>query len=59
MIKEMKKYHQCEECKLLYKDKKWAERCERWCTENKSCNLEITKHALKGGKNNETKFRKS
>ncbi len=39
--------YKCKECGLIYKDKDWAEKCENWCKENKSCNLEITKHAIK------------
>ncbi len=50
MVKEIKKegklYFQCEECKFLYEDKEWAEKCEVWCKENHSCNIEITKHAV-------------
>ena len=42
-----KKFYQCEECKFLYEDKNWAEKCQAWCKENNSCNLEITKHAVK------------
>ena len=44
-IKNNKKYFQCEECKLKYKEKKWAEKCEFWCKKYKSCNLKIIKHA--------------
>jgi len=39
--------YNCLECGLKYREKKWAEKCEEWCKEHKSCNLEITKHALK------------
>ncbi|MCM8826375.1 MAG: hypothetical protein NC904_02535 [Candidatus Omnitrophica bacterium] len=47
-IKEAEKiYFACEKCGLLYKEKIWAEKCEKWCSKNKSCNLEITKHAIK------------
>ena len=48
MVKEIKNkgYHECEECKLMYKDKVWAEKCEKWCKKYKSCNLEITKYAI-------------
>jgi len=42
-----KEYYQCKECKLIYEDKSMAEKCETWCKENKSCNLEITKYADK------------
>lgn len=51
MVKKLSKgdknVYQCEECDFLYKDKHWAEKCENWCKENKSCNLEITKHVIK------------
>lgn len=39
-------YHQCGECKLLYGKKKLAEECEAWCREHKTCNIEITTHAV-------------
>lgn len=45
--KENKTTYQCEECKLRYKDNKWAKKCEKWCHENQSCNLEIIEHAIK------------
>lgn len=45
-IKSMKVY-MCDECNLFYFDKKNAERCEEWWKDNKSGNLEITRHALK------------
>ena len=41
-----KKLYKCKECELIYKDKKLAEKCERWCKEHKSCNLKITKYAV-------------
>ena len=55
MVKEENGKYQCEECKLFYRDREWAEKCEIWCKENKSCNIEITNHAenkvrLGGGK---------
>lgn len=34
----------CEECGYRYKEKETAEKCEAWCRENHSCNLEIIKH---------------
>lgn len=39
-------YYQCEECRLIYKDKGWADKCEKWCRENRSCNLNIVKHSI-------------
>jgi len=47
MVKEKGESFQCEECMLLYKEKSWAEKCEAWCKENNSCNLEITSRAIK------------
>lgn len=46
--KEDRELHQCEECGFYYNEKEWAEKCENWCRENKSCNLEITAHAVEG-----------
>lgn len=48
-----KELYQCEECGFHYKDdstslitgREWAEKCEVWCREHKSCDLEITAHA--------------
>ncbi len=44
--KENKILYQCPECGLYYKEKEWAEKCEAWCREHKSCNIEITKRAV-------------
>jgi len=51
-IKNDKKLYQCPECGLLYKEKEWSDRCEAWCKEHHSCNLEITKHAIKNNQKN-------
>lgn len=40
------KNYQCEECGFEYKEKEWAEKCEAWCKEHRSCNIEITSHAI-------------
>ena len=37
--------YQCQECGFHYADKELAEKCEAWCREHKSCNIEITAHA--------------
>ena len=37
----------CLKCSFLYKDKKLAEKCENWCMNHNSCNIEIAKHAIK------------
>lgn len=45
-IKEKnKELYQCEECGFHYESKELAEKCEEWCKEHHSCNLEITAHA--------------
>ncbi|MCX6751222.1 MAG: hypothetical protein NT161_00405 [Candidatus Nomurabacteria bacterium] len=40
------KLFQCPECGLYYKESEWAEKCEVWCKEHKSCNLEIISHSV-------------
>ncbi|MBI2515123.1 hypothetical protein HYV91_03015 [Candidatus Wolfebacteria bacterium] len=45
--KDEKILYQCEECKLRYKERETALKCETWCREHKSCNLEIIKYAEK------------
>ena len=50
MVKKIKKenkiYYLCEACKFFYKKKEIAEKCQKWCEEHNSCNLEIIKHAV-------------
>ena len=41
------KLYECPECHLKYKDEEWTKKCEVWCRERHSCNLEITAHAEK------------
>ena len=41
-----KTFYQCAECGLQYTEKETAEKCQAWCKEHKSCNLEIIKHAV-------------
>jgi len=43
--KDNKELYQCEECGFHYVDREWAEKCETWCGEQKSCNIEITARA--------------
>ncbi len=38
--------YQCEECGFQYAEKEWAEKCETWCKEHQSCNIEITAHTI-------------
>ena len=47
LIKGKKEYFECRECNFLYDDAGLAEKCEKWCREHHSCNIEITKHAIK------------
>ncbi len=57
MIKKIiasdKNYYQCKECGFQYVEKKLADKCEAWCKKSHSCNIEITAHAVKKGKNDE------
>ncbi len=50
MVKEIKKNEKtlyiCEECGFAYDHKEWAQKCQQWCKQNQSCNLEITQHAV-------------
>jgi len=41
------KIYKCPECGIEYYEKEWAEKCETWCKEHKTCNVEIIKHAVK------------
>ncbi len=43
--KNEKKLYRCPECGLHYEERIWAEKCEVWCREKKSCSREITAHA--------------
>ena len=36
----------CEECGFDYEQKKWAEKCQEWCKQHQSCNLEINQHSV-------------
>lgn len=45
-----KKTYECPECGLHYEDKGQVEKCEAWCKEHKSCNLEITSNAIENKK---------
>jgi len=51
MVKKIKKkgknYYKCEECGLIYIDKKWVEKCKAWCRKYHTCNIEIISHAKK------------
>lgn len=44
---ENRELYQCEECGLKHESKETAEKCQAWCKEHKSCNLDIIKYAVK------------
>lgn len=50
MVKELIKdgvtLYLCEACGFAYKEKEWAQKCQQWCQQHHSCNLEITQHAV-------------
>jgi hypothetical protein len=43
---EGKVCYRCEQCGFIYPNMETAERCEAWCSEHRSCNLDITKYAM-------------
>ena len=36
--------YECGECGFVYEEREWAAKCEAWCHEHHSCNLEIIQH---------------
>lgn len=50
MVKEVRKndktLYACEECGFAYEQEEWAQKCQEWCSEHQSCNLEITEHSV-------------
>lgn len=47
--------YRCSECGLGYKEREIAEKCQAWCKEHKSCNLDIIKYAIKENENTSAK----
>ena len=47
MVREEDGLFVCEKCGFKYDSAELAEKCEDFCAKNKSCSLEITKHAVK------------
>jgi len=45
-IRNNKNYFICEECGFACESKERAENCQNWCKEHKTCNIEITRHAI-------------
>jgi len=46
ITKENDLLFQCDECRMLYKELKWALKCEAFCKKNRQCSLEIMEHAV-------------
>ena len=46
VIKNDKTYYQCEACGFYYETRDLAQKCEDFCNKYKSCDMEITKHAV-------------
>lgn len=44
--KENQELYRCGECGFKYVEKEWAEKCEAWCREHHSCNIEIIAQAV-------------
>ena len=44
-----KNLYACPVCQMKYKEESIAKKCEIWCREHKSCNLDIIKNAVKEG----------
>ncbi|OGL30605.1 hypothetical protein A3D14_03310 [Candidatus Saccharibacteria bacterium RIFCSPHIGHO2_02_FULL_47_12] len=46
VFKLSKNLYRCPECGLHYENEEIAKQCEAWCSEHKSCNLEITRFSV-------------
>ncbi len=46
LLKNSKKFYICDACGFAYEQKEQAQKCQRWCEEHNSCNLELTKYAV-------------
>lgn len=55
-MNNQKEHYICKECGFVYEEKLWVEKCEAWCKEHHSCNLEIISHGKppKADRNNPT-----
>ena len=53
-IKNNQSLYQCKGCGLHYKDKELADKCEAWCKEHKTCNVEITNQAEESKKDDKS-----
>ncbi len=41
-----KTFYICDACSFAYEEKELAQKCQQWCEEHNSCNLEITQYAV-------------
>ncbi len=46
MVTQKENGWQCGICGYSYGEKEWALKCEAWCREHHSCNLEIIAHGI-------------
>ena len=46
-MKKMGDLFECGECHTKYEKEEMAEKCQKWCSEHKSCNFDIIKYAVK------------
>lgn len=46
LLKNNKKFYICDACGFACEQKEQAQKCQRWCEEHNSCNLELTKYAV-------------
>ncbi len=47
LIKKDKTYYLCDSCGFAYEERRLAAKCQAWCEMNNSCNMEITRRAVK------------
>jgi len=52
-MSKLKQRFTCRECGYQYEEKSWAAKCEVWCKEHISCNLEIIQHGTPPSEGNE------
>lgn len=46
----------CERCRIRYRERTWAEKCEDFCSRYNACSIEIVKHAVKDENTMEAPF---
>lgn len=53
-MEKVKQIYQCPICGFHYEDEMTAKKCEAWCREHKSCNIQIIKESFESQKVKET-----